>query len=253
MIKLLLAILLALLAAPAFAKQDRPVHIHPELVVNGAVEPGKELELAILMSPERGWHGYWANPGDAGLPMRIEWTAPRGLKVDDLRYPMPERLTIAGLMNYVFNGPYAVLTRITVPRDAKGTLHIVGVGNWLACTDKVCVPESKVLNLRLPVGARYNETARFDRWRQMLPQPLSSHAHFQLAGDKLRLAIPLPASVTLGEPYVFPLDDGPVDYAAPQSFRRSGDTLIAELERRRGEPARFAGVLALGGGAPVRQ
>ena len=40
----------------------------------------------------------------------------------------------------------------------------------------------------------------------------------------------------------------PVDYAAPQSFRRSGDTLIAELERKRGEPGRFAGVLALGDG-----
>ena len=42
--------------------------------------------------------------------------------------------------------------------------------------------------------------------------------------------------------------DGPVDYAAPQRFRRSGDTLIAELQRKRGEPAEFSGVLALGDG-----
>jgi thiol:disulfide interchange protein len=54
--------------------------------------------------------------------------------------------------------------------------------------------------------------------------------------------------VTIGEPYFFPADDGPVDYAAPQSFRRKGDLLIAELQRRRGDPASLTGVLALGDG-----
>ena len=62
------------------------------------------------------------------------------------------------------------------------------------------------------------------------------------------VAIPLPRKLTLGDPYVFPADDGPVDYAAPQRFRRNGDTLIADLQRKRGEPAEFSGVLALGDG-----
>ena len=243
-----LLLLLLLLATPAVASQDRPVHIYPELILNGDVQPGKEIELAILMIPEPGWHGYWRNPGDAGLPMKIEWVAPKGLTVGELRYPVPQRLTIAGLMNYVYEGPYAVLTRIKVPSDAQDLLHIVGNANWLACTDEVCVPESKVLNLRIPIGARVDENERFDQWRQLLPRPLVSPAHFELARDKLRVAIPLPATVALGEPYVFPLQDGPVDYAAPQSFRRVGDTLVADLKRKRGEPARFAGVLALGDG-----
>ena len=239
-------ILLLLLAAPAHARVNA---IQPELVAEGPVRPGGEVELAIVMHTARGWHGYWRNPGDAGLPMQVQWSLPKGASLGPLRYPVPERLTIAGLMNYVYERDHAILVRLKAPADARGVLPISAEAQWLACTDKVCVPERGRFGLAVPVGeGAASGRARFDQWRQLLPRPLSSPARFELAGEKLRLAIPIPASVTLGEPYVFPLDDGPVDYAAPQAFRRSGDTLIAELQRRRGEPARFAGVLALGDG-----
>ena len=243
----LFILLLVLFASPAAAQRVNA--IQPELVAEGPVAPGGEVELAIVMHTRDGWHGYWQNPGDAGLPMKVQWTLPEGASVGPLRYPVPERLTIAGLMNYVYGRDHAILVRLKVSPSASGVLPIRAQAQWLACTDKVCVPERGSFSLDVPVEeGKATDRARFDRWRQTLPQPLSSPAHFELAGDKLRLAIPLPASVTLGEPYVFPLDDGPVDYAAPQSFRRSGDTLIAQLKRKRGEPRRFAGVLALSDG-----
>jgi DsbC/DsbD-like thiol-disulfide interchange protein len=40
--------------------------------------PGQSVDLAIVMHTRPGWHGYWLNPGDAGLPMRAEWSLPRG-------------------------------------------------------------------------------------------------------------------------------------------------------------------------------
>ena len=46
-----------------------------------------------------------------------------------------------------------------------------------------------------------------------------------------------PPASTLGEPYLFPADDGVVDYAAPQSFRRDGDTLVASLKAKGAPPA----------------
>ena len=85
-------ILLALLLAPAVADARG---IDPELVAESAVQPGGEVELAILMHTKPGWHGYWANPGDAGLPMRIEWRLPPGFSVGALHYPVPARLTRA--------------------------------------------------------------------------------------------------------------------------------------------------------------
>ena len=245
-----LALLFALIAAPALAQLGpRQNAIRPELVAEGPAVPGGEVELAILMRTDPGWHGYWLNPGDAGLPMKIDWELPKGASLAPLRFPVPERLLVAGIVNYVYERDHAILTRLKVPADTKGVLPIRASAQWLACTDKVCVPERGEFALDLPIGTGgATERARFDEWRRALPRPLTSPARFALKGDKLEIAIPLPESVEVGEPYFFPADDGPIDYAAPQKFRRNGDLLIAELQRRRGEPASLSGVLALGDG-----
>ena len=106
-----------LLLAPAIAQARG---IEPELVAEAAAAPGGEVELAILMKTKPGWHGYWLNPGDAGLPMEVEWTMPPGFSVGPLRYPVPTRLTVAGIMNYVYEDDYAVLTRLKVPEGPAG-------------------------------------------------------------------------------------------------------------------------------------
>jgi len=245
-----LLLLCALVATPAAAQlAPRENAIQPELVAEGPASPGGEVELAIVMHTQPGWHGYWVNPGDAGLPMEIKWKLPKGVALGPLRFPVPDRLLVAGIVNYVYERDHALLTRLTVPKDAKDKLALRAEAHWLACTDKVCVPEQGSISLDLPVGTGpATERARFDEWRRALPRPLASPAKFALGKDWIEIAIPLPASVEVGQPYFFPAEDGPVDYAAPQSFRRKGDLLIAELERRRGQPKRLSGLLALGDG-----
>lgn len=245
-----LLLLFALIAAPAAAQlAPRQNAIRPELIAEAPAVPGGEVELAVLMHTKPGWHGYWLNPGDAGLPMKIDWQLPQGASLAPLRFPVPDRLLVAGIVNYVYERDHAILTRLKVPADAKGTLPIRASAQWLACTDKVCVPERGEFSLDLPIGTGGpSERIRFDEWRRALPRPLASPARFALKGEQIEIAVPLPQSVSIGEPYFFPGDDGPIDYAAPQAFRRKGDLLIAELKRRRGEPARLSGVLALGDG-----
>ena len=161
---------------------------------------------------------------------------------------MPTRLTVAGLMNYVYERDYAVLVQLNVPQGASGTIPIRAEAHWLACTDKICVPEEGELSLDLPVGSGTPKRAQFDGWRKALPRPLATLGHFELSGDKLRVAIPLPASVATGEPYLFPVQDGVIDYEAQQSFRRAGDTLVAELQAKGKKPAEFSGLIGFGDG-----
>jgi DsbC/DsbD-like thiol-disulfide interchange protein/cytochrome c biogenesis protein CcdA len=241
-----LLILLGLLLAPALAHARG---IEPQLVAEGPAPPGGTVDLAIVMHPAPGWHGYWLNPGDAGLPMQLDWTLPKGFAVGPLRYPVPSQLKIAGLMNYVYESDYAVLTQLKVPADAKGTIPIRADAHWLACTDRICVPESGQLSLDLTVGTGTPNRAEFDQWRQKLPQPLAALAHFEISGNAFRLAIPLPSAVKVDHPYVFPETDRPVDYAGEQHFSRSDDVLIAELPHKDGQPPQFSGVLALGNGS----
>ena len=240
-----LLIFFALLLAPALANARG---IEPQLVAEGPAPPGGEVELAIHMRPVAGWHGYWLNPGDAGLPMDVKWQLPKGFSAGPLRYPVPTRLEIAGLMNYVYERDYAVLVRLKVPADARGTIPIRADAHWLACTDKVCVPEQGEFALDLPVGTGTPERAQFDEWRRLLPRPLATLAAFQSYAEIYRVAIPLPRSVTVRDPYVFPIDDGIVEYAAPQKFFRDGDRLVVHLKSKPGDPRELRGVLALGDG-----
>src|SRR3546814_6155812 len=103
------------------------------------------------MTPDKTWHGYWVNGGDAGFGLSVEWNAPEGVRIAPFRYPVPDALILFGMMNHVYEHPYALLAEVRVDeRVASGTdLTLSGIANWLACTDKVCVPEKAVISVAL--------------------------------------------------------------------------------------------------------
>ena len=250
--RLLVAILWQLLAVvmAAPAQAAPPTHIAASLVAESAVEPGGTVMLAFVMQPEAGWHGYWSNPGDAGFGMTLKWTLPAGVSAGALHYPVPQPLIVAGLMNHVYESDYALLVPLAVPQTAVigQQLPLSVQADWLACTDKVCVPESAHLSIVVTVGKPAPRDPRFDLWRTKLPAPLGAKASFALVGGTLRIGIPLPAAVQLESPHLFAAEDRVVDYPARQAFFRKGDLLIVELKRAAAlpkTPLQFSAVLRL--------
>ena len=228
-----LLLLSMLFAAPAFAQLapgEKAMAI--ALVPEGAtVAPGGTVTLAFVMRPRLGWHGYWLNPGDAGRPDTVRWQLPAGASVGPLRYPVPDRLISSGLMNYVFERDYALLADLRVPAAAApGTDLAVGARlDYLACTDRICVPENATVSTRLRVGTATSENrSLIDGFRRALPRPLAGEARFEIAGGRFRLAVPFPAGNVIDDPYFFPATLNALSYRAPQSVSRAGDVLIVE-------------------------
>ena len=246
----LLCQLVALLFGPAPATAA-PNHIAAELVAGAPVKPGGETMLAIRMTPGQGWHGYWENPGDAGLGMQLQWSLPYGTSTGAPRYPVPRTLVVQGLMNHVYESEYAVLVPFRAAVDAApGSRTPVRVrAQWLACTEQICVPESAELAVGVPIAPPAAPTpAALPEWTRRLPAPLDSAATLAFDGTTVRLSIPLPASVELVAPHVFIREDKLVDYAAPQVFARLGDRLLVTIPRARfaaREAEALSGVLKL--------
>ena len=245
--------LLALASASALAAA-RSTHIQPKLVAESAAPAsGAATTIALTMAPEKGWHGYWSNGGDAGFGLQVEWNAPDGVTIGAFQYPVPDALILFGMMNHVYEHPYALLADVRVDKSvAPGTdLTLSGVANWLACTDKVCVPEKAVISVALKAGDGGVAAAsreRFDGWRALLPQPLDRAGTWERRGDTVRFAIPLPARTALDAPHLFAETQNIVDYAAPQSFSRNDDFIVIET-RAKGEAAgSVKALLKLGGG-----
>lgn len=215
--------------------QAQEAHIRAELLAEQSkVAPGGATTIAISMTPAPTWHGYWKNGGDAGFGMQVQWDLPDGVTIGALDYPVPETLIIAGLMNHVYERPYALLAPLRLDAGvAAGTrLPVRGRAQWLACTDKICVPESGLLSLELVAGQGSNDrqTARFDAWRAALPQPLDRTGRMEIAGGMARFAIPVPKALALERPHLFVETADLVRYAAAQKFSRSGDWLIVETD-----------------------
>ncbi|MEO7383977.1 MAG: protein-disulfide reductase DsbD domain-containing protein [Novosphingobium sp.] len=253
---MLLQLAAFVLAVPAHAAPSHaaPTHIAAELVAESPAAPGGTVTLAIVMKPAAGWHGYWSNPGDAGLGMEADWSLGAAkAKVGALQYPVPQTLLISGLMNHVYEHDYALLAPLKVPAGAHPGDHLSVSANahWLACTEEICVPEQGVLKADVLVvapGTAIHRDQRFDTWRAALPAPLGSQARFVIDGKLIRIGIPLPQTVALESPHLFPAEDHVIAYAAPQDMRRQGDLLVITLQRPQSaaaDPKALSGVLRL--------
>ena len=231
-----------LLPAPAvaqFANGALERHLEGQLLAETMTPaPGETVTLAFHMTPDKGWHGYWENPGDAGLGMTAHWELPQGVSAGNLAYPVPHTLVISGLMNHVYESDYAVLVPLSIPENAaKGTKIPVKVSaTALVCDDKLCVPQDFNLSLDLVVGdGAITPEARkqFDGWRAKLPRPLTlgeRDALYMMSDGVIKIGVKLPQSLTLSDPHLFAATGEAIDYAAPQRFYRSGDWLVMETK-----------------------
>ncbi len=161
---------------------------------------GRPLELGLALQHQPGWHTYWKNPGDSGLPTELRWTLPPGLQASALLWPTPTKIRLGRLANFGYEG--AVLLPITVRigpgfRPAPGAsdvaLHLSA--SWLVCRTE-CIPQEGEFDLRVPLqGSTALNGALFEAARAARAQPIAGAVQARVDGDSLLLrADKLPAA-----------------------------------------------------------
>jgi thiol:disulfide interchange protein DsbD len=220
------------LALPAGAAPVQQPHSQAELVPErAAVTPGQPLTVGLHLRLEDGWHVYWKNPGDAGMPTSIAWTLPQGFSAGPMAWPAPRRIDVPPLTSYGYEGEVMHLTEIQVPADAKpgAQVPIRAKADWLVCKE-ICIPASADFSLSLPVSPAPVDTdpARaevFAKARSAAPMPLAGwQATAYREGDALLLQVVPDAA---GAPHLhglefFPTREGVVANAVKQQFSRLG-------------------------------
>src|SRR5256714_1896564 len=121
----------------------RTAHVEAELVAEqSALIPGRPNTVALRLVMERGWHTYWQNAGDSGLPTTLAWKLPDGLKAGPIQWPAPRALPGGPLVNYGYEGGGPLLSDIdTVPEFLSGkTVTLSARADWLGAQE-ILVPE----------------------------------------------------------------------------------------------------------------
>src|SRR5437763_16059824 len=104
-------------AAPARAAGLPATHPVVARLVSetAAVAPGTTLWLDLHLDIASGWHTYWRNPGDSGLPTEIAWKLPAGFAAGEIAWPVPEHFVVGTLGNYGYAGATDLLVPIVTP------------------------------------------------------------------------------------------------------------------------------------------
>src|SRR5438477_3389965 len=112
----LAAALPASAAAPPNGAHPVTARLVPE-VASMALGTTLWVDLHLDIAP--GWHTYWRNPGDSGLPTEIAWTLPTGFRAGDIQWPVPERFVLGTIGNYGYSGTADLLVPITAPAELQ--------------------------------------------------------------------------------------------------------------------------------------
>ncbi len=198
--------------------------------------PGQTLQLAWEFALEPGWHIYWQNAGDSGLPPELRNSAKQVLP---LTYPVPEIISMPPVTNYGYHHAVTFTAPWTIPHtNLPGAHTFTFKAEFLYCKD-ICLPGTATLELPLTVGAIAKPNPAFTP-QQNLAQPLPGQVTATVSGRQLHLTLP-PALATAGVRFI-PQEDGLIDDSAPQTL--NGHALMLSLDNQQSHlPTKIVGLL----------
>lgn len=115
-----------------------------------SVVPGGRVRIALRLRLADGWHTYWHNPGEAGVPVELEPSLSPGATSGPIDWPAPGRISEGSITTYGYLGEVVLPISVTL---ASGVSTVSGdvTAHWLACKD-ICVPEEASFRIDLAAG-----------------------------------------------------------------------------------------------------
>ena len=228
-------LLLVWFASPAYAYSSgeavRSKQTAASLVVDRAsITAGQPFWIALRLELNDGWHTYWKNSGDSGIPTTLELTLPEGFKAGDIQWPTPERLVLSGIVNYGYSKEAWHFVEITPPASLTSPDYTIkATAAWLACAD-ICIPEHAELSLELPVSSTPVEAdSDFREKLTTVPSVWKGNATYSTTIDAFDLTIPEPH---LGDALAFfPLQNGVISNEKPPVISRNSKGLTLHFVR----------------------
>ncbi len=160
MSQLMYALIRGVLVAALLAGGARTVAAQPKpLIGNGmkhaqaridAIDVrGNRARVLVTLAVDLGWHVSWRNPGETGLPTRLSWSLPAGVRVSDETWPVPVITHTPVGDTHTLEGevPWLVEFRI----DSASSLdRLIGLTMRYGICREVCIPEQLVVQGVLP-------------------------------------------------------------------------------------------------------
>lgn len=217
---------------------------------NAALVPGAAMRFGLQLDHAPGWHTYWRNPGDSGLPTEISWeiirpssdspagrSAPAPLQASEIQWPTPKRMPVGPLASYGYEDQLFLIQTLQLPSDLPvgQSVQLLLTASWLVCKD-VCIPGGASLSLEMPVRSAAGgpmpsaQAVRFSQADSARPIAAAVSPRYVLDAEGQRLVLfgnDPPEAVAQG--YFFIETEGLVVPAAAQALYRTAQGWRLEI------------------------
>jgi DsbC/DsbD-like thiol-disulfide interchange protein len=201
------------------------------------VMDGKAFWVGWRIVRDEGWHTYWKHPGDVGVPPRIKWSLPDGMRAGELLYAPPQRVRMGQVGAHGNYGETLFLCKFEpiVPLGQGSIVKISGKASWLACS-RQCLPGFTELSIEIPVGEKIEYDPfwrpRFESLRGTFPRDAPANWSFRAVRKSGNIELFLPSSLSDkdGRPYFFCFGRQ-VRSHSPQVLRKGKSGWILSLKR----------------------
>jgi DsbC/DsbD-like thiol-disulfide interchange protein len=256
---LLFATILATVAhAQAPAQTAAPEsHAHLELIpdINHADDPA--LSVGILFKLDPGWHIYWQNAGDSGVPPHLDWLLPPGFTAGPIRWPQPTRLGEKTITDYGYENQVLLITMLqrhlehpAGPPPQTGAIN--ATVKYVVCRE-ICIPATAHLNLN--VADAIGNPANADLFRQTRAQtPKLAPAEWDpvAASQKDTFILSVKTKMPVKSATFFPFEPNQIENSAPQLFADAPEGFritLRKSDQLMKPPFELRGVIVLGNGS----
>ena len=237
----LLAALLLVLSASLLSASLSDSHVKAELISEvRSLQPSEPFWVAVRLTMDEGWHTYWRNPGDSGLPTQIKWTLPEGFEAGDIHWPYPHKFESSNIVSFGYEREVCLLTEIRPPKSLvpETLAKIAATVEWLEC-EEICLPGQADLILELPVRDVAPEVdshwiKSFEETRRNVPRASSDwkiSARSSKSGFILQLTPPPGLGSELAKVFFFPEKSGMIDHASEQETAQTEAGYVLKLKK----------------------
>lgn len=228
-------------------------HAIAELVQEtNTVSPGSNPWIGLRLELEKDWHTYWKNPGDSGLPTKVQWTLPKGWKISEPKWEVPSRIPMPPLTNFGFSNETLLAFELLIPKEAtKGDYYLSGKASWLICKEE-CIPEKADLLLKVVVSdaeAKPSAAHRmFQKVREQQPKalPQGSFLSVRISGKELSLEFDNDPSWLEGGIDFFPYENQIINLKEKPKPQGKSRLVFEKAEPFSTTATQFSGILTVG-------
>ena len=128
-------LIVCFLAIPAWAWESDPVvstRAKATLVAESdSVPSDKTVRIALRLRLTPGWHTYWRNPGEAGVPVELSFVLADGAAAGPIDWPAPDRMLEGTIATYGFSGEVVLPVTVIPPRGEPLPPYSPGDSIWV--------------------------------------------------------------------------------------------------------------------------